>query len=207
MQRRLLLLLSAPAALGAVALLAGCAGLGGPRVITLGEAELARLVGASFPVERRLLEVLDVQLAAPTIALLPERNRLSVLLRLKSTERLFGRSLEGRLRFDSALRYEPADASVRLTQVRVVQLDLGATSTDLPPDGVRAGDGGAGAQASAAGWLQRLGPALAERVLDELSIYRLGAARLAQLREHGLQPGAVTVTARGVEITLQRSGG
>ena len=52
-----------------------------------------------------------------------------------------------------------------------------------------------------------LGPALAEKVLDDLVIYRLGVEPQARLREAGLTPGAVTVTARGVEITLQRVAG
>ena len=38
-------------------------------------------------------------------------------------------------------------------------------------------------------------------------IYRLGAEPQAGLREAGLAAGAVTVTARGVEITLQRVAG
>ena len=57
---------------------------------------------------------------------------------------------------------------------------------------------------ASAGAPPRLGQALAEKVLDDLVIYRLGAEPLARLREAGLVPGAVTVTARGVEITLQR---
>ena len=52
-----------------------------------------------------------------------------------------------------------------------------------------------------------LGHALAEKVLEDLAIYRLGAESSTRLREAGLTPGAVTVTARGVEITLQRMAG
>ena len=43
---------------------------------------------------------------------------------------------------------------------------------------------------------------LAERALEDLAVYRLSADRQATLRQWGVQPGAVTVTARGVEITL-----
>jgi len=48
---------------------------------------------------------------------------------------------------------------------------------------------------------------LAERLLEGLLVYRIGNQRLAQLHQLGLQPGAVTVTARGLEITLARRGG
>ena len=44
-------------------------------------------------------------------------------------------------------------------------------------------------------------------VLEDLVIYRLGAEPQAGLREAGLAAGAVTVAARGVEITLQRVAG
>ncbi len=182
---------------GAIALLsAGCSELGGPTVITLGEADITRLIERAFPIERRLLEVIDVELAAPTIQLLPDRNRLAVVLQLKSTERLFNRSMQGRLAFDSALRYEPSDASIRLTQVRVQSVGVGATTrSPAPPAG-----GADGAEAL----LARVSLVLAEKVLDEMPIYTLNAERQAQLRQSGLQPTAVTVTARGVEITIAR---
>lgn len=202
MQRRhLLLALAAPVLATGLAGLPGCAGLGGPSVITLGEAELAALVGRAFPLNRRVLEVLDLQLSAPRLRLQPERNRVAVALTLQAQERLRGGSGRGELAFDSALRYEPQDASVRLTQVRVQQVDF------VP--GSSAGPASAALDALTAqpGTAQRIGRALAERALEDLAIYRLGAERQASLRQLGLQPGAVTVTARGVEITLARLAG
>lgn len=199
-RRHLLITLVASAA-GPV-LLSGCAGLGGPTVITLGEAELVGLVNRAFPLQRRLLEVLDVQLSAPHLHLLPERNRLAVDLTLTTQERLLGGSGRGRLGFDSALRWEPADATVRLNQVRVQQ--LGFDSGGAPAlDAVAASPSASGPASGA----QRLGRTLAERLLEDLVIYRLSPERQASLRQLGLQPGAVTVTARGVEITLSRSAG
>lgn len=191
-----------------LAWLGGCAGLGGPTVITLGEAELAQLVSRAFPLQRRLFELLEVDLAAPAVRLQPERNRLAVALDIAAQERLFSKAAKGRLVFDSALRYEPVDASVRLQQVRVSQLSLdggavvpGAVAAALPAAAAPA----PGASAPATSLSQRLGQALAERMLENLSIYRLSPERLASLRQLGLQPGAVTVTARGVEITLARA--
>ena len=69
-RRRLLLPLAA-------ALLASCAGLGGPKVITLDEAELARLVARHFPLERRAFELIELRVEAPQMALLPQSNRLA----------------------------------------------------------------------------------------------------------------------------------
>jgi len=182
-RRHLLLILAAtPLAAG----LAGCGGLLGPQVITLGEAELVALMGRSFPQTRRVLEVLEVELSTPQLRLIPDRNRLAVVLNIRTRERLLGGAGRGQISFDSALRYEPQDASLRLTQVRVQQI---------------------GFEGGAASGLQRLGIALAEAVLEDLTLYRLSAERQASLRQVGLQPGAVTVTSRGVEITLARAGG
>ena len=215
MNRRLVLtaLTAAAAPLG---LLVACAGLTGPTVITLTEAELATLIARSFPITRRVLEVIDVQMLAPRLRLLPAQNRLAVDLTVASQERLFGKTGRGQLVFDSALRFEPRDASVRLTQVRVLQLNLdtgsallegvvAAATQGYPPGAAAATPASPPASLSGAG--ARIGTALAERALEDLSIYRVPAERLASLRQLGLQPGALTITARGLEITLARVGG
>lgn len=193
-----------------LAWLSGCAGLGGPTVITLGETELGVLVNRAFPMQRRLFELLDVTLTAPALRLQPERNRLAVVLDIAAQERLFSKAAKGRLAFDGALRYESSDASVRLQQVRVSQFSLeggapipGALAAALPPAAAAPPGQPASAPASIS---QRLGQALAERMLENLSIYKLSPERLASLRQLGLQPGAVTVTARGVEITMAKAG-
>jgi hypothetical protein len=201
MNRRQLLYtaLAAPAASLLAGLLAGCGGWPGPQVITLSEAELAQWVARSFPQTRRVLELLELELSAPQIRLLPDRNRLSVALSLRTRERLTGSTGRGSLHFECGLRCEPQDASLRLSQVRVQQIGFepGTGAAAEPP---------APANAPALQTSQRLGPALAERLLEDLAIYRLSAERQASLRQLGLQPGMVTVTARGVEITLARIG-
>ena len=210
----------------------GCTGLVGPTVITLSEAEIAALIERSFPLTRRVLEVLDVQLQAPRLHLLPAQNRLAVDLTVQTQDRLFGKTGRGQLLFDSALRYDPRDATVRLTQVRVQQVNLSAGSAvttaagpplaphpapipprnpppvpaPLPALSGAIGSAGPAGPPGPPSTSTRLGNALAERVLDDLVIYRVPADRLASLRQLGLQPGAVTITARGLEITLARLG-
>jgi hypothetical protein len=199
-RRQLLQFLPAATAAAGLALLPGCGALIGPKVITFSEAELVALIGRSFPVTRRVLDVLEVELSAPQLHLLPVRNRLAVALSLRTRERILGSTGRGELAFDSALRFEPQDASLRLTQVRVQQVGFELGATPAP-----AGSG-ANPLAPATGSQQRLAHALAERVLEDLVLYRLSAERQASLRQLGLQPGAVTVTARGVEVTLARIG-
>jgi hypothetical protein len=171
------------------ALLAGCAGSFGPPSIALSARELQALVERQFPLDRRLLEVFDVQLSGPRLALLPERNRIALALAIGTRDRLRDQRLAGRLDFDSELRWNAADRSLRLAQVRVNDFTL---------------DGGELGQRTQRSGAERLGGALIERVLDEMAIYTLPAERAEALRAQGLAPAAVVVTSRGVEVTLER---
>jgi hypothetical protein len=161
--------------------LVGCASLG-PRSVTLSAADLQALLERQFPLQRRLLEVIDIDIARPVLRLLPERNRIATDLELRATERLSGRSVRGSLALDYALRYEASDASVRLTQVRVqeARLDLGSGPLSAP-----------GA---------RVGALLAERLLDDAAIWRADAQRLQQLQRAGVAAADIVVTARGIEV-------
>jgi hypothetical protein len=165
-------------------LVAGCAGLGGPRVITLTEADLTRLIERRFPFDRRVGEVFEVRVPAPRVRMLPEANRLATEFDVEASDRLFGRALRGRIALDYALRYDERDPAIRLTQVRVRRLSLD----------------GASAQSQAV--LERVGALIAEQALDDLAIYRFKPEDLRAAAGIGLGPGAVTDTARGVEITL-----
>lgn len=176
-RRPLLLLLPALA-------LAGCAGLAGPKVVTLDEAELARLVARNFPLERRALEVLELRLDAPRVALLPQSNRLATEFEVQALERLSARRYLGRLALEYGLRYDEAAQAVRLADVRVRRLQFDGASESLQP------------------LLDRLGSLLAEQVLRDAVIYRFKPEDLEKAGRRGYRPGAVTVTARGVEITL-----
>lgn len=178
MNRRFLL------AAAAALLLGGCAGLGGPKVITLDEAELTRLVAKNFPLDRRALEILELHLEAPRIALLPQSNRLSTDLDVQARERLSERRYQGRLSVDYALRYDEAAQAVRLSDVRVQRLQFDGAGDRLQP------------------LVDRLGSLLAEQVLRDAVIYRFKPEDLDKAGRRGYKPGAVTVTSRGVEITL-----
>jgi hypothetical protein len=173
--------------LGAL-LLVACAGLGVPHSIRLSESELQAQLVRRFPMQRSLLDTIDLQLSDPVLRLDAATNRLATELTLSGSERRSGRSLQGRLALDYGLRWEPADGSIRLVQPRVESLQLG----DVP-----------GLSPRRAEMAQRMGIALAERLLDDLVLYRVSAERLAALRSAGYQPGALQVTPDGLEITIE----
>ncbi len=152
--------------------------------MSLSERDLDALARRAFPVERRLLEVFDATVAPPRLRLVPERNRVAAQLDIGLRDRLFGGQWKGQLDFDAALRWEPNDQTVRLALVRVQDFKLVTT----------------GALPRTAG--EKLGAALAERVLEDFTLYRLPAERAQEMQRRGVVPGAVTVTSRGVEITF-----
>lgn len=165
-------------------LLAACAGLGGPQVITLDEAELNRLVAKNFPQQRRALEILELKIDVPRVTLQPQSNRLATEFDVTATERLGARSYAGQLALDYALRYDETGQAVRMIDVRVRRLQFDGAGERLAP------------------LVDRLGSLLAEQVLADAVVHRFRPEDLARGSARGVQPGAVTVTARGVEITL-----
>ena len=172
----------------AALLFAGCAGLGVPRSIRLSESELQAQLAKRFPMQRSLLDLFDLQLSDPVVRLDAAANRLATELTLSGSERRSGRSLQGRLALDYGLRYEPADGSIRLVQPRVDSLQLG----EVP-----------GLSPRRAEMLQSMGIALAERLLDDLVLYRISTERLTALRNAGYRPGTLQVTRSGLEITIE----
>jgi hypothetical protein len=164
--------------------LAGCANMAGPKTITFSEAELTRFIERNAPVDRRLLEVLDVHVSAPRVKLLPETNRLTTEMDVSTTERISGRSYGGRIGFDYALRYDEAEQAIRLTQVRVNKFELDG----VPSPSMRG--------------FSKFGALIAEQMLENLSLYRFKPADLRSAEGMGYKPGAVTVTSRGIEVTL-----
>ena len=175
-------------ALASVLLLAACAGMGVPRSITLGEAELQAQLAKRFPMQRSLLDTFDLNLYEPRLRLDAQASRLATDVALRASDRRSGRSLQGRLALDYALRYEPSDASIRLVQPRIESLDFEAAPGLSPRQ---------------AELLRRMGITLVERLLDDLVLYRVPAERLDKLKAAGFRPGTLQVTPAGLEITIE----
>lgn len=167
--------------LAGVVWVAGCAALL-PSRFTLSEADLQRAAERRFPVERRFLDVLDVTLSTPRVALSPADNRVASQFGVAVRERLLGGRWQGRLVMKSGLRYEPADHTVRLVAVRVDDFVLE----------------GAGAAAP----VEKLGAMVAEQLLEGAVVYTLPGDRVAQWQRAGRVPSGVAVTPQGVELAF-----
>jgi hypothetical protein len=181
-RRTLLLALATP-----LWLLSGCAGLPlGPDHVLLSEADLARRLAERFPFQKRYLELFDIQLSDPRLRLMPESNRLGTRFSYGVGGAWLGqRGIEGLADFSYALRFEPSDASVRLSEVRL-------DSFELP-----------GAGAAQASQLRRVAGLVAEQWLEGQTIYRVPPERLQRAQGLGWQPAALQVVPGGVLLQLQ----
>ncbi|MEO5696161.1 MAG: DUF1439 domain-containing protein [Burkholderiaceae bacterium] len=172
------------AALAAAIWLAGCAVLPAPRSVEVTRSQLQQWIDREFPVDGRALEWLDLRVAAPALTLRPQDNRLQTTFELSVGQSLLNRPLRATLVLDHGLRYEPADHSVRLTDLRVERIGFD------------------GAAAPLRGQLERHGVRLVERLLDDRPIYTLRPDAVEALRGRGLRPDAIRVTPAGLSITL-----
>jgi hypothetical protein len=163
--------------------LAGCSV--GPRTVELSQARLQELVARHFPVDKRVLDAIDLTLDAPRVGLQPEANRISVevALRAKGGGPIQTR-LSGSLLVSEGLRFEPADNTIRLVDVQVERFVIDG----LPSSWQRQ--------------LDRLGKPLARGLLEDQVLYTLRPKDVAALEGRGLRPADLRVTASGIEITL-----
>lgn len=163
-------------------------GVGMPGSFTFSEHELQTQLSRRFPIQRNLFDTIDLRLSDPQMRLDPQARRLSTELSLQASDQRSGRSLRGRLALGYALRYEPSDHTIRLVRPRVESFDFDAGQGTVPRRDEAT---------------QRMVMALAERLLDDMVLYRVPAERLALLRAIGLRPGTLSVTPAGVEITIE----
>ncbi|XVJ69733.1 MAG: DUF1439 domain-containing protein [Rhizobacter sp.] len=155
-----------------------------PRTLTFSQADLTRWAQTRFPMDRKLLEVLELTLSNPQFTLLPESNRLAAVVDLSGKDRLFGRSFTGQLALDGSLLFDVNEQAVRLVDVKVSQLKL------------------EGLPLAAQSTVNGLGPVLVQQVFARQPLYRFKPEDLQRAAAAGLKPGALKVTGLGIELSL-----
>jgi hypothetical protein len=152
---------------------------------TVSAAQLQQMVAQQFPRRYPVAGLMRMDVQAPLLRLLPERNRLSAEMAVEAAGPLLERSQKGWFEVDFALRYEASDRTVRAHQLRFKRLrmaDLSPAATEL---------------------LNAYGPTLAEQTLQEVVLHHLSAKDLALTDDLGLQPSTITVTESGLVLGFE----
>ena len=155
-----------------------------PPGYTVSAEQLQQAVAKRFPLRYPVGGLLDLNVQAPRLRLLPETNRLATEMVVQAAGPALRRSYTGAFELDFALRYEASDQSIRAHQLRVNSLRF----PDLPP--------------GPSELLNAYGPALAEQTLQDVVLHQLRPQDLALPDAMGLQPGNITVTPKGLAISF-----
>ncbi len=169
---------------GVLGLLSGCAGLIGTHDVDISESQLTLLLARQFPMERKVLEVVELSITNPVLTLIPQQNRVGTELDVTALDRLFGSSATGHVKLDYGLRFQPADHTIRMTQVRVRELTLSSGSSNLH------------------GAAQRIGGLVAENALEDLVLYRMKPAQADEMDRLNLVASPITVTPQGLHMSV-----
>jgi hypothetical protein len=185
-RRAVLRMTSAAGALcaGVLAVLSGCAGLIGTHDVDISESQLTVLMARQFPMERKVMEVIDLNITNPVLTLIPQSNRVGTELDVTAIDRLFGSTALGHVKLDYGLRFQPSDHTIRMTQVRVRELSLSSGSNNLH------------------GAAQRIGGLVAENALENLVLYRMKPAQADEMDRLNLVASPITVTPQGLHMSV-----
>lgn len=147
-------------------------------------AQLQEMVGGKFPRSVPVQGLFDLSVQAPQLRLLPDVNRLGAAMAVQVAGPALRRSHAGTFDVEFALRYEASDRTVRAHQIKLGRLEfptLKPAVTEL---------------------INAYGPVLAEQSLREVVLHQLRPQDTAVFDGLGLQPGPITVTAKGLEVAF-----
>jgi hypothetical protein len=137
-----------------------------------------------FPLRYPVAGLLNLDLNAPRLGLLPDQNRLRAVMSVSAAGTALARNQQGSFTVDFALRYEHSDRSLRAHQLKVYRFRF----PDLPRETVDL--------------LNTYAPPLAEQALREVVLYQLQPKETAMADLLGLRPGRITVTGQGLSVEL-----
>ncbi|MES2535033.1 MAG: DUF1439 domain-containing protein [Pseudomonadota bacterium] len=115
-----------------ILLLASCATLLGPREVELPLARLQEGMSRKFPIDHRYLQLFDVRLSNPRLALQPDSNRVITTMDASITPPFTRRSWQGSFTLSGTLGLDSARRAVVLTEPRMERVAIdGASSSQV----------------------------------------------------------------------------
>lgn len=169
-------------AMAVVGLLASCASIVGPRRVELSQSRLQAGLARRFPLNNRLLELFDVRLTQPRLAIQPETDRVALTLDVSVAPSFVRQSWNGTLAVSGHLVLDAPRNAVFMQDTHVDRFEIAGM------EGGRARD------------LERAADLLVNQLVRDLPVYSF---RPEDLRYAGVQfvptrletaPGALFVT-------------
>ena len=149
---------------------------------TVSAEQLQQAVAERFPVQYPVQGLVNLNVQAPALRLLPQTNRLGAEMAVDAAGPALRNTYSGIFDIDFALRYEASDQSIRANQIRINSLRM----KGLPP--------------VPAALLESYAPQLGQQTWQEVTLHKLKPQDLALADTMGLEPGAITVTDKGLKV-------
>ena len=149
---------------------------------TVSVEHLQKEVAQRFPLRYPVAGLLDLDVQAPQLHLLPKQNRVSARMAIEATGPALRRRHSGTFDVDFSLRYETSDHTIRAYQLDFQNLRI------------------SGVQPQASELLNTYGATLAKQALQEVVLHQLRPQDLAMADALGMQPHSITVTDKGLVI-------
>jgi hypothetical protein len=165
-------------------LLSSCAGWLGPRSVELSLPQLQEAMSRKFPFNNRFLELFDIKVANPHLALQPGTNRLVTTMDASISPPFMQTSWKGTFTLSSLLKVDPARRAILLDDPKMENMTI---------------DGLTGPYARQ---IARAGSLLAEQLLKDMPLYTFGPQDFSY---GGMQflPTKINTTSSGLVVTFE----
>jgi hypothetical protein len=169
--------------LAAAAALSSCATILGPREVDLPLSRLQAGIDRRFPMDNRLLELFDLRLSRPQLAILPG-DRVALTVDASVAQSFLRNPLSGSLAFSGRLVVDQAKNGVYLAEPRLERFTINGMDESVSRQLSRAANG------------------LLDRAVLDIPVYSF---RMDELRYAGVQyvPTRIATTATGLRVSLE----
>lgn len=164
--------------------LSSCATLLGPREVEIPLARLQEAIAGRFPFNNRFLELLDIRVTNPRVALQPGTNRILTSMDASVAPPLTNRTWNGNFSVSGQLRVDPSRNALVLAEPRVETFNVH------------------GLDPLYANQITRVGRLLAEQILKDVPLYTF---RPEDFRQAGTAfiPTKITTGTSGLVVTFE----
>ena len=176
-------LLTSFAAVSGAVLLSSCASMLGPREVDLPLSKLQASLDRRFPMDNRMLELFDVRLSRPQLAV-HEGDRVSLSVDATAAQSFLRQPLAGSLAFSGRLYIDAARSGVFMAEPRIERFEIRGIDPSVQRQLARAANG------------------LIDKVVLDIPVYTF---RSEDLRYAGVQyvPTRIVTTANGLRVSLE----